>query len=96
VPFVLSALSAVFVQAFAFEHDVTKCDDLRGLVRHDNEWNVSADHAARDSADEQGNTICSLRNNKKATWVLCSFWLQMAAIMLLSAAIGLELWRRLD
>jgi hypothetical protein len=97
IPFVLSAVAAIFVQSFAFKYDVIKQADLDKIVEDEDYWNSPADIAARESADIQVKSIRSLRSGNawKARFVLGSFFLQMAAIALMASAIGSELVSRL-
>jgi hypothetical protein len=77
--------------------------DGEGLVktrpdlRSDAEWSRSADHAVRADVSQKVRTLCSLRggNNIKAKLVIAGLTVQMTAIALLAASLGLELYGRL-
>jgi hypothetical protein len=91
--FVLSAITAIFVQTYLFKYTVISPETLRSLPRENTEWARLADDAARSWLTRQVNTLCSLRrgNNAKARLVTASLVLQVAAIALLSISVGLEL-----
>ncbi|BBY88458.1 hypothetical protein [Mycolicibacterium tokaiense] len=98
IPFVLSAVLAIFVQAFLPKYEVIKSEDLVKLVRDDKYWTSSAEDATRESVDLQVKTTCSLRkgNGFKAFCVLTSFGLQLVAIAMVSGAVAMELMCRLQ
>jgi len=98
VAFVLSATAAIVVQAFAFKYDVVKQDDLDKMVSDDTYWFSTEDRATRDSVGICVKTIKSLRkaNAIKAWFLLSGLTFQLIAIVLLSWAIGVELWSRLQ
>jgi hypothetical protein len=96
--FVLSAIAAIAVQAFAFKYDVVKQDDLDRIATDDTYWFSTEDRATRDSVDISVRTIKSMRKgNRSKAWVLSSgLVFQVIAIGLLSWTIGAELWSRIQ
>lgn len=95
--FVVSAVTAIFVQTYGFKYQTASRDFLREVVENNDNWARRADDAARMWAVRRVNTITSLRegNNAKACLVTASLWAQVVAIGLLSASVGVELSGRL-
>jgi hypothetical protein len=96
--FVLSAVTALVVQTKGWPYPVVNRESLAKIAGTDDFWEVSADFAARVDVDQQAKTIDSLRrgNNDMVMWILVSLMFQIIAIVLLSAAVGFELWARLN
>ncbi|WNG95000.1 hypothetical protein [Mycobacterium sp. ITM-2016-00318] len=95
--FVLSASIAIVVQTHLHKYDVVSCEYLKTLAESDEEWLQTADHAVRTEVSQKVRTLCSLRggNNTKAKLVVAGLVVQMIAIALLAASLGLELYGRL-
>jgi len=97
VAFVTSAVIAIFVQTHGYKYTVASRDTLKSLARDDTEWARWPDDALRSWLTRQVNTICSVRdgNDKKADHVVWSLRCQVAAVVLLAASVGCELYGRL-
>lgn len=95
--FVVSAAIAIIVQTQLQRYEVVSCEYLKTLAGSDAEWSRSADHAVRAEVSQKVRTLCSLRggNNTKARWVVAGLVVQLTAIALLAASLGLELYGRL-
>ncbi len=94
--FIASATCVIFVQTYGFGYTVMDRETLKSLENNSN-WSRTADDAARNWVHWQVISIGSLResNGIKANLVVCGLALQVLAIVLLSAAVGLELSSRL-
>ena len=95
VAFVISAVIAIVVQTRGFNYDVIKRQTLKRLTDPNApSWDKSADDAVRADVSQHVKTIGSLRdgNYLMATRLTWSLRAQLAAIILLSVSIALELY----
>jgi hypothetical protein len=95
VSFVISAVIAIVVQTRGFNYDVIKRQTLKRLTDPNAPfWDMSTADAVRADVSQHVKTICSLRdgNDSMATRLTWSLRAQLAAIILLSVSIALELY----
>ena len=90
--FIVSAVLGIVVQTYSRAYWTISNESLDQLTT-DSFWGRSANHAARDDVSQRVTTICTLRsaNERTAKLVTVSLAFQVAAIFLLSLAVGFEL-----
>jgi hypothetical protein len=94
VAFVFAAVFAIFVQARGFDFLAVNERSLLRITAENSFWDQSSDFAVRADVAQKVQMICSLRkgNNRMATLVNVSLWLELTAIGLLSISVGFELY----
>jgi hypothetical protein len=95
--FVTSALLGIVIQSHAFAYKTVSQASLLQLT-DDAFWGRSADYAARCDVSQQVKTIATMReaNQRTAKLVTASLVFQVAAVVLLTMSIGLELCSRMS
>lgn len=90
--FVLTALLGLLANRLV-KYQVVDPAQLRTWRDHDKKWNDEADKAKRVIAEANITTIETLRkgNGRKAKLLEAALWSQLAAIVLLAAAVGVVL-----
>ena len=96
VLFVVAAMTATVVQTYGFRYSVPDRGLLRALTADEN-WARTADDARRMWVSRQVDTIVTLRQGNDIRANLLSFGLmvQMVAVVMLGAAVVIELHARL-
>lgn len=94
--FVVSAVIAIFIQAFRFQYSVLSTATLESLVKDAN-WDRTEDDARQMWIESQVETIKTLRrsNKTKSDLAVWSLGLEVLAIALLALSVGLELHSRI-
>ncbi len=94
--FLVSAVIAIFIQAYRFSYSVLSTATLESLVK-DTNWGRTEDDARQMWIESQVETIKTLRRSNKAKSDLAvwSLGFEVLAITLLAFSVGLELHTRL-